>query len=105
MVQEIRYWCKKRGKTVALVERELGFGNGTIRNWDKNEPSMQRVQKVASLLNVPLEELTGIKEPPQPEAEAEESDPVKRQLYDLIDSMSAAKVLLLLEKAKEIEKI
>lgn len=58
MVKEIRYWCKKRGITVAALERELGFGNGTIRKWDDNLPSLERVKKVADRLDVAIISLT-----------------------------------------------
>ena len=40
--------------TMAELERSLGFGNGTIRRWSNNSPSVDKVLLVADLLNADI---------------------------------------------------
>ncbi|WP_434310473.1 helix-turn-helix domain-containing protein [Hominifimenecus sp. rT4P-3] len=44
--------CEKRGITLCRLEKELGFGNGSVRKWKECEPGIQRVMKVAKYLGV-----------------------------------------------------
>ncbi|WP_019243686.1 MULTISPECIES: helix-turn-helix domain-containing protein [Bacillus] len=52
LVQKIKYLCKQRKKTIASLERDLEFGNGTIRKWDKAYPSADKLKKVADYFGV-----------------------------------------------------
>ncbi|RGL38977.1 helix-turn-helix domain-containing protein [Paenibacillus polymyxa] len=47
IVENIKRMCKEKGTTIPKLGIELGFGNGAIYNWDKNSPSIDKVQKVA----------------------------------------------------------
>ena len=49
--------CEAKGITIWKLEKELGFSNGCIRKWNKNEPGIRKVQKVADYLGVPIERL------------------------------------------------
>ena len=51
--------CANKDSSLAKLERELGFGNGTIRNWDKNSPSVDKLQKVANYFKVSTDFLLG----------------------------------------------
>lgn len=64
-VENIRALCKKRGTSLAALERSLGFGNGVIAGWEtaKSYPPYDRVSAVAAALSVSIEELTGEKAP------------------------------------------
>ena len=44
---------------LAQIERELGFGNGTMRKWDISFPSFDKVVAVADLINVSVDYLAG----------------------------------------------
>lgn len=59
MVRKIEELCKKNNLSIASLEKELGFGNGTIRKWEKANPSISKVLSVAKRLNVPIGFLTG----------------------------------------------
>lgn len=48
--------------TVAALERELSFGNGLIRKWDKQSPSVDKLCKVADYFNVSIDFLLGREE-------------------------------------------
>ena len=43
--------------TLAELERTLGLGNGTIARWDKCEPGVIRVSRVADYFGVTVDEL------------------------------------------------
>ena len=49
--------CEEKGITVCKLEKELGFSNGCIRKWNKNEPGIRKVQKVADYLGIPIDKL------------------------------------------------
>ena len=50
-VKNIRALCKKRGTSLAALERSLGFGNGVIAGWEtaKSYPPYDRVSAVAAV--------------------------------------------------------
>lgn len=50
--------CKERSVSISKLERELGFGNGTIRSWSVSSPSVANAQKVAEYFGTSLDELT-----------------------------------------------
>lgn len=43
--------------SVSRLEKELGFGSGTIRRWQTNDPGLEKVIKVADYFNVSINEL------------------------------------------------
>lgn len=59
IVENIRVFCKEANTSIPKLEKELGFGNGAIYNWDKNSPSIDKLQKVANYFKVPIDELVG----------------------------------------------
>ena len=40
ILENIKCLCKQYKTSVPKVEKELGFGNGAVYNWDKNSPSI-----------------------------------------------------------------
>ncbi|OMF98210.1 helix-turn-helix transcriptional regulator [Paenibacillus sp. FSL R7-0337] len=59
IVDNIKNLCSKNGMTIPKLEKELGFGNGTIYNWIKSSPSLEKLQKVASYFKVTIDDLVG----------------------------------------------
>jgi transcriptional regulator with XRE-family HTH domain len=59
MVEKINQLCKQKNITIATLEKELGYGNGTIRKWDKSEPSIYKVMCVANYMHIPIDYLIG----------------------------------------------
>lgn len=51
--------CKSKNITIAGLERECGFGNGTIKKWSVATPSGDRLSKVADYFNVSVDYLLG----------------------------------------------
>lgn len=63
LVKRIKAAANEKGMTLASIEKSLGFGNSTIRKWDKNSPSLDKVVATANLLDVSVSWLaTGISE-------------------------------------------
>lgn len=49
--------CKSRNISIAKLEKEIGFGNATIRAWEKSSPSIDRVKLVADFFGVSVDSL------------------------------------------------
>lgn len=63
LVSKIQELVDQEGDlTLIGLERELGFGRGTIRNWDTNSPSASKLSKVAKRLNVTMDYLLSEKD-------------------------------------------
>lgn len=62
MVETIRALCKKNGTTIKALEEELHIGKATIRRWDENAPSIEKVALVAARFDVSLDYLVTGKE-------------------------------------------
>jgi hypothetical protein len=52
LVGRVQDLCSSKNTTLIGLEREIGLGRGTIRNWDKNSPSADKIQKVAEYFGV-----------------------------------------------------
>lgn len=57
LVERIKSECIKKNFTIAYLERAACLGNGTIRRWDTNAPSVDKLSNIAHLLNVSLDYL------------------------------------------------
>lgn len=60
LYERIKLLCRKRGITISQLESTLGFGNSSIKKWEKtSSPSVDKIVKVASYFNVSLDYLMG----------------------------------------------
>ena len=50
---------RESGLSIRKVERDLGFGYGTIAYWDEHTPSIDKVEKVANYFGVTVDYLLG----------------------------------------------
>lgn len=57
LYKKTKVLCERHGKTVAGLERELGYVRGTIARWDKHSPSVERVKEVADALSTTVDAL------------------------------------------------
>ena len=57
VLENIQTLCKQRDISIPRLEKELGFGNGAIYKWDKNSPSIDKLQKVADYFGVTVDSL------------------------------------------------
>ncbi|PEM36728.1 helix-turn-helix domain-containing protein [Bacillus pseudomycoides] len=87
LVNTIKSLCAQRKITISALERDLEFGNGTIRRWDKTSPSADKLQKVADYFHVTIDSLLGRENPPQLNSKDEKDiekrmEEIKRDLKD-----------------------
>lgn len=57
MVKNISAVCKRRGISLAELERQCGLKSRTIYRWDSNIPSVDKVRAVADYLGVTVDSL------------------------------------------------
>lgn len=57
VVKNIEALCKKRGISIARLEREAGIGNGVIRRWDEGNPRLDCIKRIADYFGVTIDEL------------------------------------------------
>ena len=59
---KIKKICKEKGLSVTYVEKKAELGNGLISKWNDSVPSVANLKKVASILEVTVDELMGDEE-------------------------------------------
>ena len=57
LFDNVRALCNERKIAISKLEDDLGFPRSYICKWNKNEPGIRKVQKVADYLGVTIEEL------------------------------------------------
>lgn len=57
MLEIIQELCNQRGISIAELERRANLGNGSIRRWGTAYPSVDKVARVAAILNTTIEYL------------------------------------------------
>lgn len=57
LYENIKKAANDKGMSINKVETELGLGKAVISKWNRNRPSIDKVARVASLLDVPIETL------------------------------------------------
>lgn len=60
LYEKIKWMCMMSGRNIRGVEKACGFGNGTIRRWSDNDPSVSKVKKVAEHFGVTVDDLLGM---------------------------------------------
>lgn len=55
LLERIKAKCVENNTNLKQLEKELSFGNGTIRKWENQKPSYDKVVAVANKLNVSLD--------------------------------------------------
>ena len=49
--------CQSKGISIARLEREMGFGNSTIRGWSNSAPTVEKLKAVADYFGVTVDDL------------------------------------------------
>ena len=104
LVEQIKKLCSDNETSIKALEKELGFGNGTIRRWDTNAPSVDKIILVANRFNVPVSSITGTveqKEKPTLQMESELS-PIKQEAWELIQKMDEETLMKFIAVAKAL---
>lgn len=60
LYQRIKQLCSRKGIKIAKLESDLGFGNSSIKKWEKSSsPSIDKIVKVATYFDVSIDYLMG----------------------------------------------
>lgn len=60
LYQRIKQLCSRKGITISKLESDLGFGNSSIKKWEKNSsPSIDKIVKVSTYFDVSIDYLMG----------------------------------------------
>ena len=57
--KRIELLCEERYMTINALETTLGFGRGTIRKWETQNPSSDKLEQVADYFGVSVDYLLG----------------------------------------------
>ena len=102
MVERIKALCKEKGTNLYRLEMALGLANGTIKRWNTNTPSADRLAAVASYLCVSMEYLLNGKEKQPPSfGELSEDEVTLIEAFRTLPPDERKRVLGLLQLAAE----
>lgn len=59
-VKRIEILCEEKEMTVTSLETSIGIAQGSIRKWDKINPSIDKILKIAGYFNVSSDYLLGL---------------------------------------------
>lgn len=59
LVRNIKAACADQGLTVTELERAAGLTDNAIYKWQDSMPGIDKVKKVAFVLQIPVDELIG----------------------------------------------
>lgn len=60
LYQRIKGLCERNGISITKLESELGFGNSSIKKWERmSSPSVDKIIKVATYFDVSVDYLLG----------------------------------------------
>ncbi|WP_241734664.1 helix-turn-helix domain-containing protein [Paenibacillus alvei] len=54
LVENIKSLCEMNRISIPKLEKELGFSKGSVYNWDRSSPSIDKIEKVAIFFNVSM---------------------------------------------------
>ena len=81
VVEKIKEVCKARKIPIYILERDCGFANGYIGQLRKGTMQMERVQKIADYLDLPLSYFTGEEDIPAYYLDPEAAE-IAKELYE-----------------------
>ena len=58
LYEQIRDVAKSKGYSINRLEQELGFARSSINKFNKNKPSIAKLQQIADFLGVTVDSLT-----------------------------------------------
>lgn len=101
--EKVQQLAKEHGYSIASLERQLGFSNGSIAKWDKQSPSADRLQQVADHFDVSVDYLLGRSEKKYWELNAKDERDVQKQLDKMLNGISNDQSLAFFETNGESE--
>ncbi|KKB93964.1 MULTISPECIES: helix-turn-helix domain-containing protein [Bacillus] len=87
--ERVKKLCKDRGISLSRLEENVGFGKNSIYSWKQNNPSSDKLKKVADYFNVSVDYLLGRteKENFEPELTAKDERDIQKELQKIIEGL------------------
>lgn len=109
LTETIKRLCDKKTISIAKLERELDFANGSIRKWTDAVPSADRLAKVADYFGVTVDYLLGRDNPATDDELTQmlqeiKDDPDKRMLFSLSKKATTEDVKVMVKFLEGITK-
>lgn len=99
MYERIMRLFAEKGLKTAAVERELNWGNGSIKKFETSSPSVSKIIDLAKYLNVSVEYIiTG-------NIDTNSLSETEAHLIDIYKSLSEKNQLRLIERAESLQEI
>lgn len=57
LLARIKAKCEEKNMSIAALEKAAGIANATIRTWDRSNPRIDTLQKVAAALGCSINDL------------------------------------------------
>ena len=92
LYEQIRDIAKSKGYSINKLEQELGFARSSINKFNKNKPSIEKLQQIADLLDVSLDYLNTGKENTEnkaPELTAKDERDISKDVERIMAKLSA----------------
>ena len=58
LVENVKVACDRAGITVSELEKRAGLAENAVYKWDRHSPGVDKVKRAASVLGIPMDELT-----------------------------------------------
>lgn len=76
LYEKIKELASRKKVSIRQIEEKLGFSNGTIRQWSRKNPGVNKVKDVAKYFNVSVDYLLGSEEIEHPQFSPELLDAI-----------------------------
>ena len=89
LYEQIRDVAKSKGYSINRLEQELGFARSSINKFNKNKPSIAKLQQIADFLGVTVDSLTGSDDntKEQPQLSARDERDISRRLEQTLSDL------------------
>lgn len=100
LYERIKRLCKEKGVSVTDVERDLGFGRGSLSKIDKHKPSNEKIKALADYFEISQDSLTGVQQDVQ-----ESQYYVDQETLELAEELFRNRELhVLMDAAKDVDR-
>lgn len=103
LLDRVDLLINEKKMTRAELERKLNFSAGSLRNWNKNMPSVDKIQKVADFFDVSADYLLGRTDKRRyyDLTEKDEKD-IQRELELIIEDMKNSEAIAFSKDTEEL---
>lgn len=101
LYEQIRDVAKSKGYSINRLEQELGFARSSINKFNKNKPSIAKLQQIADFLGVTVDSLTGSDDntKEQPQLSARDERDISRRLEQTLSDLENQQDALMFDGA------